>query len=331
MTVPATPTCTLFRDLDGPRLCRGGSVVCIGAFDGLHRGHQALVRRTVERARVLGVPAVAISFEPLPREYFATGAKPPRLTLARAKLEGLRALGIDLVGLLRFDKALVSMSAEDFVRTVLVERLGAREVWVGPGFRFGKDRAGDIALLRALGGIHGFTAGEVEPVMDGGERVSSTRIRAALAAGDFEAAERLLGRPYAIDGRVVHGRQLGRALGYPTANLRHARRTPALCGIFAGRVHGVGADAWPSVVSFGTRPTVDGTEPLLEAHLFDFRGDLYGQRIAVEFVARLRDEEKFDGLPALVAQMHRDAAAARVALRQASMTGAPHPPTQATA
>ena len=323
MTVPARPTRTLFRDLDGPRLCPGGSVVCIGAFDGLHRGHQALVKRTVDRARVLGVPAVAVSFEPLPREYFAAGAKPPRLTLARAKLEGLRALGIDLVGLLRFNSALASMSAADFVREVLVDRLGAREVWVGPGFRFGKDRSGDLALLRELGAVHGFTAGEVEPVMDAGERVSSTRIRAALAAGDFECAERLLGRPYAIDGRVVHGRQLGRALGYPTANLRHPRRTPALSGIFAGRVHGVGAKAWPSVVSFGTRPTVDGGEPLLEAHLFDFRGDLYGQRIAVEFVTRLRDEEKFDGLPALVAQMHRDAAAARAALKP--------PPTQAIA
>ena len=154
---------------------------------------------------------------------------------------------------------------------------------------------------------------------------------AALAGGDFATAERLLARPYVIDGRVVRGRQLGRALGYPTANLRHARRTPALSGIFAGRVHGAGDQPCPSVVSFGTRPTVDGTEPLLEAHLFNFRGDLYGRRIAVEFVSRLRDEEKFDGLPELVAQMHRDAAAARAALKQAPGADAPHPPTQATA
>ena len=305
--------------------------MCIGAFDGLHLGHQALVGRTVERARALGVAAVAVTFEPLPREHFASDAKPSRLTLARAKYEGLRALGIDLVGLLRFNDRLASMSAEAFVRQVLVERLGAREVWVGPGFRFGKGRAGDLALLQELGEAHGFIAREVEPVMDGGERVSSTRIRAALAAGDFDVAERLLGRPYAIDGRVVHGRQLGRALGYPTANLRHARRTPALCGIFAGRVHGVGKQAWPSVVSFGTRPTVDGSEPLLEAHLLDYRGDLYGRRIAVEFVTRLRDEEKFDGLPALVAQMHRDAAAARAALKHSPGADAPLPPTQATA
>ena len=329
LTPSARPSCTLFRDHVGLRLCPGGSVVCIGAFDGLHRGHQALVRQAVDRAGDLGVPAVAVSFEPLPREHFATGAKPARLTLARAKYEGLRALGIDLVGLLRFDDALASMGAGDFVREVLVARLGAREVWVGPGFRFGKDRTGGLETLRALGAVHGFTANEVAPVMDAGERVSSTRIRAALAAGEFDQAERLLGRPYAIDGRVVRGRQLGRALGYPTANLRHARRAPALCGIFAGRVHGVGDAAWPSVVSFGTRPTVDGNEPLLEAHLFDFRGDLYGQRIAVEFVSRLRDEEKFDGLPALVAQMHRDAAAARAALK-AQGADTPHP-TQATA
>ena len=328
MTASSRQTRTLFRDLDGPPQCPAGSVVCIGAFDGLHRGHQALVRHAVARARALGVPAVALTFEPLPREYFATGDRPPRLTLARAKVEGLWALGIDCVGLLRFDARLAAMPAEEFVEQVLVRRLAAREVWVGPGFRFGHARAGDLALLQALGSQHGFIASEVPPVLDGGDRVSSTRIREALASGDFATAERLLGRPYAIEGRVVRGRQLGRALGYPTANLRHARRVPALAGIFAGRVHGVADRSMPAVVSFGTRPTVDGSEPLLEAHLFDYRGDLYGRRIAVEFVARLRDEEKFDGLPALVAQMHRDASAARAALKAAG--DAPHPQTQAT-
>lgn len=330
MTACTRPRRTLFRDLDGARLCPEGSVACIGAFDGLHLGHQALVGKTVERARALGVPAVAVSFEPLPREHFATGEKPPRLTLPRAKYEGLRALGVDLVGLLRFNERLAAMSAEAFVETVLVGRLGVREVWVGPGFRFGKDRGGDLELLQRLGERHGFTAHAVEPVLDGGQRVSSTRIRKALTAGDFATASRLLGRPYAINGRVVRGRQLGRALGYPTANLRHARREPALSGIFAGRVHGVDGRTWPSVLSFGTRPTVDGTEPLLEAHLFDYRGDLYARRITVEFVARLRHEIKFDGLPALVAQMHRDAAAARAALKLAPSADIPDT-TQATA
>ncbi len=301
----------LFRDVQGGPLCPQGSVVCIGAFDGLHLGHRALLRHAVERARARGVAAVGVSFEPLPREFFARGAKPPRLMLPRAKVLGMRALGIDGVGLLRFDAALASMSAEEFVRTVLVSRLSAREVWVGPEFRFGKGRAGDLSTLQALGAEAGFVAGEIEPVRLDGERVSSTRIRNALATGDFAAAARLLGAPYAIGGRVVHGNQLGRTLGFPTANLRFGGKVPALRGIFATRVHGVADGPWPAVSSFGTRPTVDGTEPLLEAHLFDFDGDLYGRRIEVEFVAKLRDEEKFPDLPSLVAQMHRDAEQAR--------------------
>ena len=304
----------LFRDVEGGPLSPQGSVVCIGAFDGLHLGHQALVRRAVERARELGVPAVALTFEPLPREFFAPAEPPPRLTLARAKFEGLRDLGIDLVGLLRFGKQLASLDAERFVREVLVDRLCARETWIGPDFRFGKGRAGDLPMLRSLGESLGFTAHAIHPVVVDGERVSSTRIRALLAAGDFDGAARLLGRPYAIGGRVAHGNQLGRTLGFPTANLRFGGKAPALSGIYAARVHGVDAQPWPAVASFGTRPTVAGKEPLLEAHLFDFDGDLYGRRIEVEFVARLRDEEKFADLPALVEQMHRDAAQARAIL-----------------
>lgn len=306
----------LFRDLHGAPSGPRGSVACIGAFDGLHLGHRALVRQAVARAREFGVPAVAVSFEPLPREFFAKGEKPPRLMLPRAKVEGLRELGIDSVGLLRFDAKLAAMPAEDFVRELLVERLGVREVWVGPEFRFGHGRAGDLALLQRMGIDHGFGANEIAPVSLDGERVSSTRIRAALAAGDFDRAARLLGRRYAIGGHVVHGRQLGRTLGYPTANLRYGGKVPALRGIYATWVHGVGATAMPSVSSFGTRPTVDGVEPLLEAHLFDFDGDLYGRRIEVEFVAKLRDEEKFPDLPSLVAQMHRDEAQARAILHR---------------
>ncbi len=301
----------LFRDVEGGPLCPQGSVVCIGAFDGLHLGHRALVRHAAARARELGLPLAAVSFEPLPREFFAPAAKTPRLLLPRAKFEGLCALGADLVGLLRFNARLAAMGAEEFVRDVLAQWLGAREIWVGPEFRFGKGRVGDVGLLRRLGGELGFTADEIAPVLLNGERVSSTAIRAALAAGNFAEAERLLGRPYAIAGRVVRGRQLGRTLGFPTANLRFGGKMPALSGIHATVVHGVGAQPWPSVSSFGTRPTVDGVEPLLEAHLFDFDGDLYGRRIEIEFVAKLRDEEKFPDLPTLVAQMHRDAAQAR--------------------
>ena len=305
----------LFRDAEGGALCPEGSVVCIGAFDGLHLGHRALVGRAVARARELGVPAVALGFEPLPREFFAKDAKPPRLMLPRAKVEGLWSLGCDRVGLLRFGARLASMSAEDFVREVLVKRLAAREVWVGPEFRFGKGRTGDIALLQAMGAEPGFAAHAIEPVhCADGERVSSTRIRAALTTGDFAHAAKLLGRPYAIGGRVVRGKQLGRTLGYPTANLRYGGKTPALRGIYATWVHGVGDAPRPSVSSFGTRPTVDGVEPLLEAHLFDFDGDLYGRRIEVEFVAHLRDEQKFPDLPSMVAQIKRDDEQARAIL-----------------
>jgi len=300
----------LFRDVDGGALFPHGSVVCIGAFDGLHLGHRALVRHAVSRARDLALPAVALSFEPLPREFFSRDLPPPRLTLARGKYQGLRALGADSVGLLRFDVRLSAMSAEEFVRKLLVGRLGAREVWIGPDFRFGNRRGGDLPLLKALGAELGFVAGEIEPVQSQGERVSSTRIREALRGGDFTDASRLLGRAYSIGGRVVRGKQLGRTLGFPTANLRFPK-TPALSGIYATWVHGVGERPRASVSSFGTRPTVDGVEPLLEAHLFDFDGDLYGRHIEVEFVAKLRDELKFPDLPSLTEQMQRDAETAR--------------------
>ncbi|WOB27662.1 MULTISPECIES: bifunctional riboflavin kinase/FAD synthetase [Xanthomonas] len=304
----------LFRDVEGGTLFPHGSVVCIGAFDGLHLGHRTLVQHAIARARALGVPAVALSFEPLPREFFAPAAPPPRLTLARAKIEGLYDFGADSVGLIRFDGRLSAMPAEEFVRLALVGRLCAREVWIGPEFRFGHRRGGDIALLHALGEQHGFAAGEIAPVHLHGERISATRIRELLGTGEFVHAGELLGRPYTIGGRVVRGKQLGRTLGYPTANLRFPR-TPALSGIYATWVHGVAERPWPSVSSFGTRPTVAGVEPLLEAHLFDFQGDLYGRHIEVEFVAKLRDEEKFDGLDALTVQMHRDAEQARAVLK----------------
>ncbi|HLU13921.1 MAG TPA: bifunctional riboflavin kinase/FAD synthetase [Arenimonas sp.] len=303
----------LFRDVEGESPCPQGSVVCIGAFDGLHRGHQALVGHARDRARLLDLPAVAVSFEPLPREFFGGDDPPPRLLLPRAKFEGLRALGMDVVGLLRFNAAMAAMPAENFVTRVLVEKLRAREVWVGPDFRFGNRRRGDLAMLQAMGPDHGFVAGGIEAVGEG-ERWSSTAIRAWLAEGKLDLAAKALGRRYAIAGKVVRGKQLGRKLGYPTANLRLAGKRPALGGIFATWVHGIGAGPLPSVSSLGTRPTVDGVEPLLEAHVFDFDGDLYGRRIEVEFVAKLRDEMKFDDLPALVRQMDEDALRAREAL-----------------
>jgi len=305
----------LFRDVEGKSPCPQGSVVCIGAFDGLHVGHRALVGHVQRRARALGVAAVALSFEPLPREFFGGERAPPRLLLPRAKFEGLRGLGMDVVGLLRFNAAMAAMSAEEFVEHVLVRRLAAREVWVGPEFRFGHARRSDMALLQALGAVHGFTAGSIEAVQAAGERVSSTGLRQQLASGDLDGAAHALGQRYAIAGKVVRGKQLGRKLGYPTANIRLAGKRPALSGIYATWVHGIGPEPRASVSSLGTRPTVQGVEPLLEAHVFDFEGDLYGRRLGVEFVAKLRDEEKFDDLPALVRQMDQDSEQARRVLR----------------
>lgn len=312
---------TLFRDVSGQSLCSPqGSVVCIGAFDGLHRGHQALIEHTRLRARESNLALVALSFEPLPREFFSKENPPPRLLLPRAKFEGLRDLGCDVVGLLRFNARLSAMSAEDFIERVLVQKLNAKEVWVGPEFRFGKARRGDITMLQALGAQFGFTAHEITPVLHEGERVSSTRLRLQLSSGDMACAEKALGRRYAIAGKVVYGKQLGRQLGYPTANIRLAGKRTALHGIYATWVHGVGPEKMASVSSLGTRPTVSGIEPLLEAHLFDFDGNLYGKRITVEFVAKLRDEEKFDGLPALITQMDLDSKQARSILHHDKKT-----------
>ncbi len=304
----------LFRDIEGATPCPNGSVVCIGAFDGLHLGHQALIGRARARASELGLSLVVVSFEPLPREFFSAESPPARLILPAAKISGLSALGVDAIALLRFNAAMVGMPAAEFVERVLVRKWNAREVWVGPDFRFGYRRGGDVDLLRSLGAQHGFTAHALPLVEDEGERVSSTAVRAALAEADFSRARVLLGRPYGIGGRVVRGKQLGRTLGYPTANLKFGGKRPPTHGIFATWVHGVGEAPWPSVSSLGTRPTVNGKEPLLEAHLFDFDGDLYGRRLHVEFVAKLREELKFDGLPALIEQMDRDATQARTIL-----------------
>lgn len=304
----------LFRDSLGACLAPQGSVVCIGAFDGVHCGHRALLGRVRERADAQGMQAIAVSFEPIPREFFARSTPLPRLDNARGKIEQIRACGIDALLLMRFNAALAAMPAEEFVEQILINRLEAREVWVGADFRFGHGRRGDVALLREMGEAHGFRAEVFAEFSLGDLRVRSSEIRELLAAGEFAIAAGLLGRPFRIGGHVVHGQQLGRKLGYPTANIRLGRRTSPINGIFAVRVHGVAAQALPAVASLGVRPTVDGVEPLLEAHLFNFDGDLYGRRIDVEFVAKLRDEEKFSTLEAMVEQIDRDAAAARKVL-----------------
>ncbi|KLD63593.1 bifunctional riboflavin kinase/FAD synthetase [Dyella japonica] len=302
----------LSRDVAGPSLAPGGSVVAVGAFDGLHRGHQALLAQVHERAAKLGLTAIVVSFEPLPRAYFSPEPV-ARLSSVRDKLRGFDEAGMGQVLLLRFNRALTSMSAEDFIRRVLVDRLNAREVWVGADFRFGHKRSGDVAMLERVGPELGFTARTMPSVLLDGARVSATRVRMLLAAGEFSGAAPLLGRPFVIEGKVEYGKQLGRQLGYPTANIHLRDRSSPVHGIFAVRV-GLGESecSWPGVASLGVRPTVNEVpEPLLEVHLFDFEGDLYGQRMAVEFVAKLRDEQKFDNLDALTVQMAKDARQAR--------------------
>jgi riboflavin kinase/FMN adenylyltransferase len=304
----------LIRGLHNLRERHRGCVATIGNYDGVHLGHQHMLAAVRARADALGVPAAVITFEPTPREFFEGPTAPSRLTRLREKLQALELYGVDRVLVLRFDRRMQGMAATEFVDRLLVEGLGVRHVVVGHDFHFARRREGTIATLRDAGARHGFTVQEVDQFLLQGERVSSSLLREALNWGDLDRAGRLLGRPYRMAGRVRRGQQLGRTLGYPTANLALHRKVVPLWGIFAVRVHGAGLVDHPAVVSLGTRPTINGTDPLLEVHVFDFDGDLYGRYLNVDFVQRLRDEQKFDSLDALVAQMHRDAAAARTIL-----------------
>ncbi len=304
----------LIRGLTNLRDVHRGSVVTIGTFDGIHLGHQALLERLKGHAARLGRPAMLLTFEPMPREYLTPGAPPARLTSWRERWRVLCGMGLDSVWLLRFGAGLRNLSGEEFAQ-LLGQQLRTPVVVVGHDFRFGRHGEATVSRLVAAGERLAFSVDVVSPVMIGGERVSSSGVRAALARGDFELARRWLGRAYSMRGRVVRGNQLGRTLGFPTANLRLERRRTPLGGIFAVRVHGAAtsglAGGRAGVASLGTRPTVDGVETLLEAHIFDFCRDLYGQEIEVEFVAKLRDEERFADLDALTVQMRQDAAQAR--------------------
>lgn len=307
----------LLRGLCAPARAPHGCAVTVGTFDGLHLGHQALVRTLTAHAGRLGLPSVLVTFEPTPREFLCPGDPPARLTSLRERWRILRGWGVDYVWLLRFGERLRNLSPEEFA-AILAREIKARQVVVGHDFRFGKGGAATAATLSAAGAHLGFAVDVLAPVTLAAERISSSGVRAALARADFTAAARALGRPYTMRGRVLRGERLGRDLGFPTANLALERRRAPVAGIFAVRVHGADVLAAPGVASLGTRPTVGGTEALLEAHLFDFDADLYGREIEVEFVAKLRDEECFATLEALTAQMHRDAAQARQLLAAAA-------------
>lgn len=285
----------------------GRCALTIGNFDGVHRGHRALIERVIGAARESGLQSCVLTFEPHPREFFAPDAAPPRLTRLRDKLELLGGIGVDRVHLARFDARFAALPAERFVEDVLVRGLGARRIIVGRDFRYGAKRAGDFAALAKAAERHGFGLEAMPDVALDGERVSSSAVRAALQAGELRRAEKLLGHRYFITGRVAHGEKLGRRLGFPTANIPLGRRAP-LSGIFAVEVEGMG----PAVASVGRRPTVNPLErPLLEVHLFDCDGELYGRRVKVSFLEKLRDEEKYEGLEALKEAIARDARQAR--------------------
>jgi riboflavin kinase / FMN adenylyltransferase len=291
-----------------------GCVLTVGNYDGVHLGHQHMIGMVKARAAELGARAAVLVFEPSSKEFIDPAGAPPRLTRWREKYLALAAQGLDRMVTLRFDDCMRAMTPQRFVDELLVTGLGVRHVVVGNDFRYGAHARGTIDTLRHAGSDHGFGVEQIEPFVFDGVRVSSTEVRERLGRGDFDGAARLLGRPYRMLGQVIHGNKLGRTLGFPTANLRLMRRKSPVYGILAVLVRGVGEVAMPAVASLGTRPTVNGKEVLLEVHVFDFAGDLYGREIEVEFVAKLRDEVKFDSLDAMMVQMKIDAANAREVL-----------------
>lgn len=292
-----------------------GCVATIGNFDGVHRGHRSVFQRLIARGRALGRPATVITFEPQPLEVLAPQAAPARLTRLREKLVAIQDCGIEQVLLLPFGPRLAAMAPEAFVRELLVEELGVASLLVGDDFRFGRGRGGDIEMLRAMGAECGFAVEDLDTITHEAERISSTRIREALAEGDMDQARHLLGRPYRLCGRVVHGDKRGRSIGFPTANIGLHRQISPLSGVYAVLVEGVAPQPWPGVANIGVRPTFGGgTRPLLEVHLLDFSGDIYDRHAEVEPRLKLRDEQRFDSLESLVQQIHRDVAAARTYL-----------------
>ena len=301
----------LIRGLCNLRPRHRGCVATIGNFDGVHLGHQAVLGQLAERAAEMGLPTAVITFEPQPREFFARGAVPPRLSRFREKLQALRRFSVERVVCLRFDQALADMPAADFIRRLLVEGLAVRYLVVGDDFRFGRGRQGDFAMLQGAGLENGFHVAAMHTFSVDGMRVSSTRIREALAQDDLATAEKLLGRSYRLCGRVVHGDQRGRKIGFPTANLHLHRTASPVSGVYAVEVFGLDKEPLSGVANVGTRPTLGGTESRLEVHLLDFDGDIYGRYLQVDFLHKLRPERRFDSVEELAAQIRKDAAAAR--------------------
>ena len=308
----------LVRGLHNLKPALRGCVATIGNFDGVHRGHQAILQRLRERAAELQLPSCVVIFEPQPREFFGPDNAPVRLSRLRDKLELLAAAGVDRVLCLAFNRRLRELSAADFVRTVLVDGLGVQHLEVGDDFRFGCDRAGDFPFLEQAGKQFGFSVEDAITIELDGDRVSSTRVRNAAQVADFALAEQLLGRPFSISGRVLHGQKLGRQLGTPTANVQLKRRRAPLNGVYLVSVE-LDGRVQPGVANIGMRPTVAGDgRAHLEVHLLDFAGDLYGRRLTVVFHQKLRDEQRFASLEALKAAIDADIASARAYWQRAN-------------
>lgn len=297
----------LIRGLHNMRPRHRGCVVTIGAFDGVHLGHQAVIRHLLEKSAELAVPSVIIVFEPLPREYLSPVKAPARIMSFREKYFAVKALGVDRLLRIRFNEQLRGMSAQRFIDDIFVAGLGVRYVALGDDFRFGNDRQGDLAFIRRQGPRYGYDAGPTPTLMIDDERVSSTRIREALENADFAEAERLLGRPYSISGKVIYGRQLGQTIGTPTANLQLHRLRAPLSGVYVVEVSGGGLDGAQGVANVGIRPTIDDSiKANLEVHLLDREIRLYGQHIEVRFRHKLRDEQKFGSVDELRENIARD-------------------------
>tara|TARA_A100001015_G_scaffold76838_1_gene85289 strand:- start:10608 stop:11555 length:948 start_codon:yes stop_codon:yes gene_type:complete len=283
-----------------------GSAVSIGSFDGVHLGHQAVLTELIQQAKSNGLFSVAMTFEPQPREYFNELRAPARLMRLREKVEVLSSLGIDQIVCLKFNKALRALSAQDFIIRVLVEGLRVRHLIVGDDFRFGCDRSGDFSMLNEYGKANGFSVKNTDTFESDGERISSTLVRRTISEGDFPRAAELLGRPFEIKGRVMHGKKLGRKLGFPTANININRLRAPLSGVYAVLVK-TESEIFEGAANIGIRPTIGDLErPLLEVHIFNFDRDIYGSFLSVEFLHKIRDEFKFSDLGRLATRIQKD-------------------------
>lgn len=296
----------LIRGLQNIRPEHRGCVATIGNFDGVHLGHQAVIGELAEEGQDLGLPTLIMTFEPQPMEVFKPNDAPARLTRLREKLRALSRFAVDRVLCVQFNERFASITADEFVKQILVDGLGIKHLVVGGDFRYGKGRLGDLESLKSAGSKYGFEVASMRTFSIDNQRVSSTRVREALVDGNLVEAEKLLGRPYRMCGRVAHGDKIGRTLGIPTANIHLHRNVSPVQGIYVVEVYGVDSRPWPGVASVGTRPTVGGTRALLEVYLLDFDEEIYGRHLNVDFLHKIRDEEKFDSLEILKEKILED-------------------------